>query len=185
MEIEETDINDLVVLKPNVYNDNRGYFIESFKKNFFKKNFLKVKFIQENECGSYFGVLRGLHFQNPPYSQAKLIRAVKGEVLDVVVDLRANSLTYGKHKSIILSGENKNQLFIPKGFAHGYVTLSKNAIISYKVDNYYYPQHESGIIYNDPNLNIDWILKKNQLILSEKDIKLKSFLDFKLKLNEK
>lgn len=183
MEIEETGINSLIILKPKVYFDKRGYFMESFKKNFFKVNMPNVKFVQENECSSFFGVLRGLHYQKPPYSQAKLIRVIEGEVLDVAVDLRPNSLTFGKHKSIVLSSENKKQFFIPKGFAHGFVTLSKNAIMTYKVDNYYYPEHDCGIIYNDSILNIDWILKKNQFILSDKDTKLKSFLDFKSKIN--
>jgi dTDP-4-dehydrorhamnose 3,5-epimerase len=179
MEILETEIKGLVILKPKVNFDKRGYFMESFKNNFFKAHFPQIEFVQDNECFSAFGVLRGLHFQKAPYSQAKIIKVIEGEVLDVALDLRPKSRTYGKYKSVILSGDNKNQLFIPRGFAHGFVTLSKNAIVSYKVDNYYSPKHDSGVIFNDPILNIDWILKEHELILSEKDIKLKSFLSLK------
>ena len=175
MEILETEIKGLVILKPKVHFDKRGYFMESFKDNFFKAHFPQIEFVQDNECSSTFGVLRGLHFQKAPYSQAKIIRVVEGEVLDVAVDLRPKSQTFGKYESVILSGDNKNQFFIPRGFAHGFVTLSKNAIVSYKVDNYYFPECDTGIIYNDSTLNIDWLLKDREVILSEKDNKLKSF----------
>tara|TARA_B100000780_G_scaffold136740_1_gene95754 strand:+ start:135 stop:686 length:552 start_codon:yes stop_codon:yes gene_type:complete len=177
MEILETEIEGLTLLKPKVHFDKRGYFTESFKKNFFKAHFPQIEFVQDNECSSTFGVLRGLHFQKSPYSQAKIIRVIEGEVLDVAVDLRPKSPTFGKYESVILSGDNKNQFFIPRGFAHGFVTLSKNAIISYKVDNYYAPEYDSGIIYNDSTLNVDWLIKENKLILSEKDKKLKSFIN--------
>ncbi len=179
METIESGINGLIILKPTLFQDKRGYFMESFQDQFFKENFSNFNFIQENECSSCFGVLRGLHFQKPPYSQAKVIRVIEGEVLDVAVDLRQNSKTYGKSKSVLLSGENKKQFFIPRDFAHGFITLSKKATMIYKVDNYYSPSHESGIIYNDSDLNIDWVLNKNEIILSEKDSKLKSLSDLK------
>ena len=184
MEIEETGINSLIILKPKVYFDKRGYFMESFKKNFFKVNMPNVKFVQENECSSFFGVLRGLHYQKPPYSQAKIIRVIEGEVLDVAVDLREKSKTYGKYKSIIISAENKKQFFIPRNFAHGFITLSKKATMIYKVDNDYSPLHESGIIYNDSCLRIDWILNKNDIILSKRDLKLKSLSELKSEFDE-
>ena len=135
MELVKTSIEGLVVIKPKVFQDERGYFMESFKESFIKKNFPDIKFIQDNESMSSYGVLRGLHFQNPPFEQTKLVRVIEGEVLDVAVDLRKNSLTYGKWESIVLSGKNKKQLFIPKGFAHGFVVLSEKAVFSYKVDN--------------------------------------------------
>jgi dTDP-4-dehydrorhamnose 3,5-epimerase len=137
-----------------------------------------VNFVQENESESSRGVLRGLHFQNPPYMQSKLVRCVKGVVLDVALDLRKDSKTYGMFESAILTAENKNQLFIPKGFAHGFVVLSETAILSYKVDNYYNPESESGIIWDDHDLNIDWKLDKAEIIVSEKDTKLSSFINF-------
>ncbi len=179
MEILESGINGLIILKPTLHQDKRGYFMESFQSQFFKENFPNFNFIQENECSSSFGVLRGLHFQKPPYSQAKIIRVIEGEVLDVAVDLRQNSETYGKSRSVILSGENKKQFFIPRDFAHGFITLSKKATMIYKVDNDYSSSHESGIIYNDSYLNIDWILNKNEFILSERDLKLKPLSELK------
>lgn len=169
MEIIKTPIEGLVIIQPKVYSDERGYFMESFKESFFQENFPQIKFIQDNESRSTYGVLRGLHFQKPPFEQTKLVRVIKGEVLDVAVDLRHGSPTYGKHLSVLLSGENKKQFLIPKGFAHGFAVLSREAIFSYKVDNYYSVEHDSGIIYNDPQLNIDWRLKEESINVSEKD----------------
>ena len=175
MEIIKTLINGLVIIQPKVFEDERGYFMESYKENFIKENFPEINFIQENESKSTYGVLRGLHFQIPPFEQTKLVRVIDGEVLDVAVDLRDNSPTYGRWESIVLSGENKKQFFIPKGFAHGFIVLSKQAIFSYKVDNLYSPDHDSGIYYKDTSLGIDWLLKDNDIILSEKDKKLGYF----------
>ena len=172
----ETYINDLIIFEPEIYRDERGYFFESYNKKELKNINVDSDFVQDNESSSSYGVLRGLHFQEEPFDQAKLIRCLKGEVLDVVVDLRKKSSTYLKHFSIKLSDVNKYQLYIPKGFAHGFVVLSKNATFSYKVDNYYYPNHERGIIWNDSSLNIDWKVPKNKIIISDKDQKLPSLL---------
>ncbi len=174
MEIVNTEIQDLVLIKPKVFEDKRGYFMESFKKDFFINNFSEINFIQDNESKSEYGVLRGLHFQNPPYDQTKLVRVIKGKVLDVAVDLRKGSKTFGIHKSFILSEENKNQLLVPKGFAHGFVVLSREAIFHYKVDNIYMPSYDSGLIFNDNSLNIDWKIPNNELVVSDKDLKLKT-----------
>lgn len=184
MEVIKTSIKDLVILKPKVFSDERGYFMESFKSDFFQKHVSRVEFVQENESKSSFGVLRGLHFQIPPYSQAKLVRVIKGEVLDVAVDLRSKSSTYGKYESVILSGSNKKQFYIPRGFAHGFIVLSKTAIFSYKVDNIYSPNHESGIMFNDKYLDIDWIIDSKSMLLSEKDKNLEEFREFKSPFNE-
>ena len=172
MNLVKTEIKDLVILEPTIFEDERGYFMESY--NMQKTNTLLggINFVQDNESLSTRGVLRGLHFQKPPFAQAKLIRCIVGEILDVVVDLRENSSSYGSVKSIILSSVNKKQLFIPKGFAHGFVVLSDTALISYKVDNYYSHAHDSGILWNDPALNIDWVINPDQLIISSKDQKL-------------
>ena len=156
--------------------------MESYKESFIKENFPDTHFIQDNESKSSYGVLRGLHFQKPPFEQTKLIRVIKGEVLDVAIDLRKNSPTYGKWESIILSGENKKQFLIPKGFAHGFVTISKSAIVSYKVDNFYNPSFDSGIIYNDKDLKIDWKIKSKDLKISSKDLVLRTFRTFKATL---
>ena len=172
----ETYINDLIIFEPEIYRDERGYFFESYNKKELKNINVDSDFVQDNESSSSYGVLRGLHFQEEPFDQAKLIRCLKGEVLDVVVDLRKKSSTYLKHFSIKLSDVNKYQLYIPKGFAHGFVVLSKNATFSYKVDNYYSPNHERGIIWNDSSLNIDWKVPKNKIIISDKDQKLPSLL---------
>jgi len=175
MEIVKTKIRDLVIIKPKIFEDQRGYFMESFKKDFFLNNFPEIQFVQDNESKSQYGVLRGLHFQNPPYDQTKLVRVIKGKVLDVVVDLRKGSKTFGTYQSFILSEDNKSQLLVPRGFAHGYVVLSKEAIFCYKVDNIYMPSHDSGLLYNDNSLNIDWIIPNNELVVSKKDLNLKSF----------
>lgn len=179
MEIVKTSIEGLLIIKPKVIQDERGYFMESFKESFITENFPEIKFIQDNESKSSHGVLRGLHFQKPPYEQTKLVRVVKGKVLDVAVDLRSDSQTFGKWESIILSEDNKKQLFIPKGFAHGFVCLSNEVIFSYKVDNPYSSKHEMGIKYNDEELNIDWKIRTSSILISKKDKKLISFQDFK------
>lgn len=178
MNITETNIDGLVIIEPKVFGDARGYFMETFQKNTFNSNVTETEFIQDNESKSSKGVLRGLHFQLPPYQQAKLVRVIEGEVLDVAVDLRKNSKTYGQHHSILLSGENKKQFFVPRGFAHGFVVLSKTAIFSYKVDNIYAPTHDFGIMWNDETLNIDWNIDSALIQLSEKDKNLSSFKDF-------
>ena len=169
MKITKTPIHDLVILEPKVFGDDRGYFMESFQEDWFIENVSKTKFIQDNESKSSKGVLRGLHFQKPPFEQAKLVRVIQGEVLDVAVDLRKNSPTYGKHYSILLTAENKKQFFVPRGFAHGFVVLSETAIFSYKVDNLYSPSHDSGLAWNDSDLNIDWNIDESMIQLSEKD----------------
>lgn len=164
-----TDFSGLMVFEPRVFTDDRGYFFESYKRKIFADAGITTDFIQDNEAKSTFGILRGLHYQVPPYAQAKLVRVVQGEVLDVVVDIRKNSLTYGRHFSIRLSAENKKQLFIPRGFAHGYAVLSEEAIFCYKCDNYYSKAHEGGLRYDDPALEIDWQLDLEKAILSERD----------------
>lgn len=165
----QTEINDVWVIEPRVFSDERGYFMEAFKKEEFEAHIGKVDFIQDNESKSSFGVLRGLHYQKGACSQAKLVRVLKGEVLDVAVDLRQSSPTFGKHVSVRLSEENKRQFFIPRGFAHGFLVLSDEAIFTYKVDNNYAPQSEASILYNDKKLGIEWPIPEDQLILSEKD----------------
>ncbi len=178
MKFIRTKIPEVVICKPTIFGDNRGYFLETFRQDKLD-DFLgyKIDFCQDNESKSSYGVLRGLHYQIPPYSQAKLIRVVQGEILDVAVDMRKNSPTFGNYVSAALSDENKNQLFIPRGFAHGFVVLSKDAIVSYKTDNYYNFNSERGILYNDANLNIDWKLDKKDFILSDKDRELPNFKD--------
>ena len=175
MEIIKTSIEGLVVIQPRVFEDERGYFMESYKENFIKENFPDIHFIQDNESKSSYGVLRGLHFQKPPFEQTKLVRVIEGEVLDVAVDLRIGSETYGKWESVILSGENKKQLLIPRSFAHGFVVLSKDALINYKVDNIYAPDYDSGIRFDDEILNINWRIDYQNLIISDKDKSLKTF----------
>lgn len=179
MKITQTKIADLCIIEPSVFGDARGYFLESFNEASFKEYFPHINFIQDNESKSDGGVLRGLHFQLPPFEQTKLVRVVSGEVLDVAVDLRKGSPTYGEHVSVILSCENKKQFLVPKGFAHGFVVLSDSAIFSYKVDNPYAPNHDSGIIWNDPELNIDWKINPDEVKLSSKDETLQHFKKFK------
>ena len=171
MKFSRAEISDVIIIEPKVFSDERGYFFESFKQNELKE-FLgyDVNFCQDNESKSSYGVLRGLHYQEPPFEQAKLVRVIQGSVLDVAVDIRQDSPTFGKYISIELSEENKKQLFIPRGFAHGFVVLSENAVFSYKADNYYSKDFERGIAYNDPNIGINWKLKSN-LIISERDRK--------------
>tara|TARA_Y100001954_G_C15814505_1_gene606788 strand:+ start:2544 stop:3092 length:549 start_codon:yes stop_codon:yes gene_type:complete len=172
MNLIKTTIDGLVLLKPTAFKDKRGYFMEAYNQKIINKLFGKIHFVQDNESESSRGVLRGLHFQKPPFAQAKLVRCLKGEILDVALDLRKKSRTYGLFETTLLSDKNKNQLFIPKGFAHGFIVLSELAIVSYKVDNHYNPNYESGVIWNDKDLNIDWKINANEVILSEKDKKL-------------
>ncbi|WP_372795409.1 dTDP-4-dehydrorhamnose 3,5-epimerase [Lutibacter sp.] len=170
MKFIRTEIPDVILCKPTILKDERGYFFESFKKEAFEK-FMgsTINFTQDNEAKSTKGVLRGLHYQLPPFAQTKLVRVVKGKVLDIAVDIRKGSPTFGHYVAIELSEENKYQLFIPAGFAHGYVVLSDEAIFSYKVDNYYHKESERGIMYNDTTLQIDWKLPVAELLISEKD----------------
>lgn len=180
MKVTETKLKGCFIIEPTIFGDERGYFFESFNKEKFKEMTGKeIEFVQDNEAFSNRGVLRGLHFQKGKFAQAKLVRVVKGKVLDVVVDLRPDSKTYGETISFVLSEENKKQLFVPRGFAHGYAVLEDNTTLVYKCDNYYQPRSESGIIYNDTALNIDWMLSENEIILSAKDRTLKSITEFK------
>ena len=165
----QTEINGVWLIEPKVFSDARGYFMEAFKEEEFRKNIGDVHFIQDNESKSSYGVLRGLHYQKGKCSQAKLVRVIRGKVLDVAVDLRQSSPTFGKHVSVELSDENKRQFFIPRGFAHGFLVLSEEAIFTYKVDNAYAPQAEASIRFDDAKLAIDWPIAKEQLLLSEKD----------------
>lgn len=171
----DTGFNGLKIFEPRVFADERGYFYESFNQNTFAEAGIQESFVQDNESSSQRGVLRGLHYQLNPMSQAKLVRVVSGEVLDVVVDIRKKSTTFGKSYSLILSGENKKQLYIPRGFAHGFVVLSEQCVFQYKCDNFYSKESEGGIIYNDADLNIDWKLDSPNFIVSDKDKLLPTF----------
>ena len=176
MNVTETKLKGCFILEPNVYQDNRGYFFESFNQEKFNELInCNINFVQDNESFSSKGILRGLHYQTGKYSQSKLVRVVKGKVLDVTVDIRTESKTFGEHVSIELSEENKKQIFIPKGFAHGFVVLSDTAIFAYKCDNYYNKDAEAGIIYNDSILQIDWKLHEQEIIVSDKDLILPKF----------
>ena len=169
MEVVRTDIEGLVIIEPRLFKDQRGWFFESFSERDFAEKVAPVKFVQDNESKSSYGVLRGLHFQKPPYAQAKLVRVVKGRVLDVAVDIRIGSPTYGRYEVVELSEENHRQLFIPRGFAHGFCVLSDEAVFQYKCDNYYAPDSEAAIRWDDPDLAIDWGIPAEDVILSEKD----------------
>ena len=173
----QTEIDGVWIIEPRVFNDARGYFMEAFKEEEFRANIGDVHFVQDNESKSSFGVLRGLHYQKGEYSQAKLVRVIKGKVLDVAVDLRRSSPTFGKYVSVELSEENKRQFFIPRGFAHGFLVLSDEAIFTYKVDNGYAPQAEASIHFNDETVGIDWPVAESQFIVSEKDAHAVSFKD--------
>ena len=177
MKINKTFIEDLLIIEPPLFKDDRGFFYESYNKKYLDE-FISVVFVQENESKSNKGVVRGLHFQIPPFEQNKLVKCINGNILDVTVDLRKNSKTYGKSFSIELSSENNKQLFVPKGFAHGFQVLSETAIVNYKVDNFYNPKSDSGIIWNDKDLSIDWNLDVKP-ILSDKDLKLILVKDLK------
>nr|WP_294934555.1 dTDP-4-dehydrorhamnose 3,5-epimerase [uncultured Flavobacterium sp.] len=170
MKFTETKLSGCFILEPNVISDSRGYFMESFnEQTFYKNTGQHLHFVQDNQSFSSKGVLRGLHYQTGAHAQAKLVRVLHGEVLDVAVDIRPGSATYGQHVTEILSGENQKQLFVPRGFAHGFVVLSATAVFFYKCDNFYDKESEGGIMYNDPALNIDWKLPQNELLVSEKD----------------
>ena len=178
-------IPDIILIQPEVHGDSRGYFVETFRQNEFEQAISRrINFIQDNESKSSKGVLRGLHFQLPPFAQSKLVRVNKGRILDVVVDIRKGSPTFGQHVVMELNDDNKHQLFIPCGFAHGFVVLSESATLSYKVDSYYSPEHDRGLAFDDKELNIDWCIPKNQLKLAEKDlnnptlVELKSYFDY-------
>jgi len=176
MEFIKTEVPEVVIIEPKIFGDSRGYFFESFNQKEFEENIGPVDFVQDNESKSTRGVLRGLHFQKPPFNQAKLVRCIEGEVLDVAVDLRKNSSTYKKYVAVKLSGENKRQLFVPRGFAHGFVVLSEKAIFSYKVDNWYAPNHDSGIAWDDEIIAVDWHIPVEEIQLSRKDKELKPLL---------
>ncbi len=179
MNVLPTTIPDVKIIEPRVFEDARGYFFESFSQKVFNEKVADNVFVQDNESRSTYGVLRGLHFQKPPMAQAKLVRVLEGAVLDVAVDIRRGSPTYGQHVSVELSADNKRQLFIPRGFAHGFVVLTPTVVFQYKCDNYYSPAHEGGIAWNDPDLNIDWKVPVEEVVLSEKDNKntlLKNFV---------
>jgi dTDP-4-dehydrorhamnose 3,5-epimerase len=178
MKFVNTPIEGLVIIEPTIFVDDRGYFFESYNKKKFEEAIGKVSFVQDNESKSSKGVLRGLHFQKPPYAQAKLVRCIEGKVLDVAVDIREGSKTFGQHVTVELSGENKKQVFIPQGFAHGFLVLSKSAIVSYKVDNSYAPAHDAGIRWDDSMLNIQWGVNESKVLVSEKDAKLPFFSEF-------
>lgn len=179
MNIKTTTLEGCFIIEPKVFDDERGYFFESFhQKKFHELTGVKTQFVQDNQSLSQRGVLRGLHFQTGEFTQSKLVKVIKGSVLDVAVDLRKDSSTFGKHFSILLSEKNKLQLFIPRGFAHGFVVLENDTIFSYKCDNYYNKSAEGGVMYNDPDLDIDWMLEEDEIILSEKDKRLSYFKDF-------
>lgn len=169
MKFTEQKIKGVWVIEPQVHGDARGYFMESFKQDLFDKHIGETKFIQDNESMSSYGVLRGLHYQTGEYAQAKLVRAIKGRVLDVAVDLRKSSPTFGEYVAVELTEENKKQLFVPRGFAHGFVVLSESAIFSYKVDNVYSPDHEASILWSDPAIGVEWGIAQEDIKLSAKD----------------
>lgn len=171
MRVIKTKLEGVVIIEPQVFFDDRGYFFESFSQQRFNEQVAPITFVQDNESKSSYGVLRGLHFQKPPFAQSKLVRVVKGKVLDVAVDLRKGSPTFGQYESVVLSEENKRQFFIPQGFAHGFAVLSEEAIFQYKCDNYYAPQSEGSVRWNDPTIAIDWQLPEKEIILSAKDEK--------------
>lgn len=169
MKVIKTDIEGVVIIEPQLFGDSRGYFMESYSERDFARLVAPVRFVQDNESRSRYGVVRGLHYQREPYSQSKLVRCLEGRVLDVAVDIRPESPTYGKYVAVELSADNHRQLFIPKGFAHGFAVLSKEALFAYKCDEFYHPEAECGIAWDDTTLSIDWGLPKEDIILSEKD----------------
>lgn len=179
MKVIKTSIPDVLIFEPTIFGDDRGYFMESFREDKIKEHIGDVNFVQDNESFSQYGVLRGLHFQRPPFTQSKLVRVIQGEVLDVAVDIRIGSPTYGKHAAVKLSAENKKQLWVPKGFAHGFTVLSKTALFSYKCDNYYAPNYDAGLAWDDLAINIDWLLPNSDIQLSEKDLNHPSLAEIK------
>ena len=178
MEVIKTELEGVVIIEPKIFRDARGYFFESFSQKEFEEKVRKIAFVQDNESMSSYGVMRGLHFQLPPFTQSKLVRCVKGKVLDVAVDIRKGSPTFGKHVSVELSEDNHRQFFVPRGFAHGFAVLSETAVFQYKCDNFYTPQADGGISILDDSLGIDWKLPTDKVILSEKDTKHPLLQDF-------
>lgn len=177
MTYSKTEIEGVFIIEPQVFKDQRGYFFEAWKKSEFEENVGKVEFVQDNESRSSYGVLRGLHYQKGEFSQAKLVRVIKGRVLDVAVDIRKSSPTFGKYVAVELSEENKRQFFIPRGFAHGFLVLSDDAIFTYKVDNVYAPQAEASIRWNDEDINIEWPIDPQDVVTSAKDLNALSLRD--------
>ena len=171
-------LNKIKIIEPTFFEDKRGYFTEVFRTKKLE-TLCNTNFVQQNESKSYFGVLRGMHFQAPPFQQSKLIRVIEGEILDVVVDLRKSSQDYGKHQKFLLNSSNRHQLFIPSGFAHGFIVKSKIAIVNYLLDNYYNPKYENQLYWDDPFLNIDWEINKSDIIVSKKDSRISNFTKFK------
>lgn len=180
MNIISTEIEDVKIIEPKLFGDERGYFMETYSEKIFNQNGQDINFVQDNESMSQYGVLRGLHYQLPPYAQSKLVRVINGRVLDVAVDIRKGSPTFAKYVAIELSGKNRRQMFIPRGFAHGFIVLSETVVFVYKCDNYYAPEHQRGIRFDDPELNIDWQLNPENFVLSPKDIDASSFKDAEL-----
>ena len=178
MDVIKTSIEGVVIIEPRIFKDARGYFFESFSQREFEEKVGKIQFVQDNESMSSYGVMRGLHFQRPPFTQSKLVRVIKGAVLDVAVDIRKNSPTYGKHVAVELTEDNHRQFFVPRGFAHGFAVLSDEAIFQYKCDNFYAPQADGGISILDGDLGIDWHIPMDKAILSEKDTKHPLLKDF-------
>jgi len=178
MKFIKTEIEGLTIIEPNVFGDERGYFLESYNQKKFEEVVGKNSFVQDNESKSSKAVLRGLHFQKPPFEQAKLVRCIEGKVLDIAVDIRKNSKTYGQHIAVLLSGDNKRQLFVPRGFAHGFLVLSDNATFAYKVDNTYAPEFDAGIRWNDKELNIKWGMEDSEIVNSAKDAELPFLSEF-------
>lgn len=169
MEVIKTDIEGVVIIEPRIFNDDRGYFYESFSQREFEEKVCRTVFVQDNQSKSSYGVLRGLHFQKPPYCQSKLVRCIKGAVLDVAVDIRKGSPTFGKYVAVELTEENHRQFFVPRGFAHGFAVLSEEAVFQYKCDNFYCKESEGSVAWNDPDLAIDWRIPADKVLLSEKD----------------
>ena len=174
----DTAIEGVKIIEPKIFGDSRGYFYESYSQRDFEEKVAKVTFVQDNQSFSHYGVLRGLHFQKPPYAQSKLVRVIQGKVVDVAVDIRKGSPTFGKYVAVELTGENHKQFFIPKGFAHGFVVLSETALFQYKCDEFYHPEAEGAIMWNDPDLAIEWPVKAEDIELSEKDKHHPLFRDF-------
>ena len=187
MEVIKTDIEGVVIIEPRIFNDERGYFYESFSQRVFEEKVCRTVFVQDNQSKSSYGVLRGLHFQKPPYCQSKLVRCIKGAVLDVAVDIRKGSPTFGKYVAVELTEENHRQFFVPRGFAHGFAVLSEEAVFQYKCDNFYCKESEGSVAWNDPQLAIDWRIPADKVLLSEKDKLSKNIADaeFLFDYNEK
>ena len=183
MEVKKTSIDGVFIIEPRIFEDSRGYFFESFSQREFEEKIGPINFVQDNESKSSYGVMRGLHFQRPPFTQSKLVRCVKGAVLDVAVDIRKGSPTYGQHVAVELTEDNHRQFFIPKGFAHGFAVLSETAVFQYKCDEFYHPEADGGISILDDSLGIDWRIPTEKVILSEKDTKHSSLNDFNTPFN--